>query len=499
MLFTAFEFVFLFLPATFLGFLLLRRVGDIAGALWLTAASLFFYAFWNAAYLWLLVPSILFNYALGRALDRQTAGRAKKLLLAAGVATNLGVLAWFKYAGFLAANLGLLTGWDLALGTIVLPLGISFITFQKIAYLVDAYRGHARDPSFVRFALFVSFFPQLIAGPIVHHAEIMPQLQPGRWKRVTAAAAATGLSLFAIGMFKKVVLADGVAPVANAAFGEAAQGLAPALAAAWAGALAYTLQLYFDFSGYSDMACGLALLFGIRLPANFYSPYKAGSIIDFWRRWHITLSRFLRDYLYIPLGGNRRGAARRYANLLVTMTLGGLWHGAGWTFVLWGLFHGSLLLLNHAWRCWTGGRWRLPSPVSVGITFLAVLFGWVLFRAESFAAARLMIEAMLGFGGSAPSGLQAPTALDWLRIALLLAAVWALPNTVQLMRRAFLLSNDTTRRHLAQEGARPTWLDRVGRRLTWRPTIAWAAAAALCLALALMPTRPRIEFLYFQF
>ncbi len=499
MLFTAFEFVFLFLPATFLGFLLLRRAGDIAGALWLTAASLFFYGFWNAAYLWLLVPSILFNYALGRVLDGQRPGTSKKLLLAAGITANLGVLAYFKYAGFLAANLDLLTGWDLALGTIVLPLGISFITFQKIAYLVDAYRGHARDPSFVRFALFVSFFPQLIAGPIVHHAEIMPQLRPGRWKRVTAAAVASGLSLFAIGMFKKVVLADGVAPGANLAFGEAAQGLAPSPAAAWAGALAYTLQLYFDFSGYSDMACGLALLFGIRLPANFYSPYKARSIIDFWRRWHITLSRFLRDYLYIPLGGNRHGAVRRYANLLATMTLGGLWHGAGWTFVLWGIFHGSLLLMNHAWRQWAGRRCQLPAPLSVAITFLAVLFGWVLFRSESFAAARLMIEALLGLAGDSPEGTYRPTALEWLRLAILLAAIWTLPNTVQLMRRAFLLSNDTTRQHLAEDGAQPGWLDRIGRRLAWRPNIGWAAVAALCLALALMPTRPRIEFLYFQF
>jgi len=405
MLFTAFEFVFLFLPATFLGFMLLRRVGDIAGALWLIAASLFFYAFWNAAYLWLLVPSILVNYALGRALARQTAGTAKKLLLAAGVATNLGVLAWFKYAGFLAANLGLLTGWDLALGTIVLPLGISFITFQKIAYLVDAYRGHARDPSFVRFALFVSFFPQLVAGPIVHHAEIMPQLQPGRWKRATATAAATGLSLFAIGMFKKVVLADGVAPIANLAFGEAAQGLAPAPAAAWAGALAYTLQLYFDFSGYSDMACGLALLFGIRLPGNFYSPYKAASIIDFWRRWHITLSRFLRDYLYIPLGGNRKGPARRHINLFLTMLLGGLWHGAAWTFVIWGALHGAFLIVNHFWnallrRDAKAPRSRIGRVFGWLLTFVCVMVAWVVFRAESTGAAMRIYEGMLGLNGA---------------------------------------------------------------------------------------------------
>ncbi|WP_421996198.1 MBOAT family O-acyltransferase [Reyranella sp.] len=490
MLFTAFEFVFLFLPATFVGFLLLRRLAYLAGVAWLIAASLFFYAFWNAAYLWLLVPSIVVNYGLGRWLDRLAPGPGRKAVLAAGIAANLGVLAWFKYAGFLVANLDPVLGLDLAVGAIVLPLGISFITFQKIAYLVDSYRGHASDRSFLRFALFVSFFPQLIAGPIVHHAEIMPQLRPGRLGGPTAGQVAAGLTLFAVGMFKKVVLADGVAPLANLAFGDAAQGLAPGPAAAWAGTLAYTLQLYFDFSGYSDMACGLALLFGVRLPPNFYSPYKAASIVDFWRRWHITLSRFLRDYLYIPLGGNRRGPARRHVNLLLTMVLGGLWHGAGWTFILWGLYHGLLLLAAHAWR--EGLRApRLPRPAGVAITFLAVMLGWVLFRSETFAAARLMFDSLAGLGGAAEA--HAPSLPDWLRLAALLAAVWLLPNTVQLLRRGFLLSDANTRRHLAED-RRPAW-----KRLAWRPSLAWAAAAALCFALALMPTRPRIEFLYFQF
>ncbi len=367
MLFTSFEFVFLFVPATLLGFMALRGASYAASVLWLVLASLFFYAFWNAAYLWLLVPSIVINYGLGRALDAHPAGLSKKLLLALGVGANLAVLLYFKYAGFLVANIDLLFGSGLALGSIVLPLGVSFITFQKIAYLVDAYRGRARDPSFIRFALFVSFFPQLIAGPIVHHAEIMPQLQPAHLKGVRAASVAAGLALFAFGMLKKVVLADGIAPTANLAFGDAAQGIEPGFSAAWAGALAYTLQLYFDFSGYSDMACGLALLFGVRLPANFYSPYKARSIIDFWRRWHITLSRFLRDYLYIPLGGNRRGPTRRYVNILLTMTLGGLWHGAGWTFVLWGLYHGVLLLVNHAWRSWRGSN-LLAAPLGLLLT-----------------------------------------------------------------------------------------------------------------------------------
>lgn len=494
MLFTAFEFVFLFLPATLLGYWLLRRASYLAGVLWLVAASLFFYAFWNAAFLWLLVPSIVVNFFLGRALDACPPGLAKKILLGAGIAANLAVLLYFKYAGFLAANLDLLVGSKIELGAIVLPLGVSFITFQKIAYLVDAYRGHARDPSFLRFALFVSFFPQLIAGPIVHHAEIMPQLLPSRLKGVRAVTLAAGLGLFALGMFKKVVLADGIAPGANLAFADAARGIEPGLSAAWAGALSYTLQLYFDFSGYSDMACGLALMFGVRLPANFFSPYKATGIIDFWRRWHITLSRFLRDYLYIPLGGNRRGPARRYVNILLTMTLGGLWHGAGWTFVLWGLYHGLLLLVNHAWHGWWGDRRPLTRPVAVLITFLAVMFGWVLFRSETMQAAILMVEALLHIGSGAAADARIPSSLEWARIIVLLAAVWLLPNSVQLMRRAFLLSDDNTRAHLRDDGPRPAW-----RRLAWRPSLAWAAVAALCLALALMPTRPRIEFLYFQF
>jgi D-alanyl-lipoteichoic acid acyltransferase DltB (MBOAT superfamily) len=495
MLFTSFEFVFLFLPAALLGFMALRGASYAAGLLWLVAASLFFYAFWNAAYLWLLVPSIVVNYGLGRGLDRHPGGTSKKLLLAAGIAANLGVLLYFKYAGFLVANLDLVLGAGLSLGSIVLPLGISFITFQKIAYLVDAYRGQARDPSFLRFALFVSFFPQLIAGPIVHHAEIVPQLKPATLQGVRVAGVAAGLALFAFGLFKKVVLADGLAPTANLVFADAAKGMEPGLSAAWAGALAYTLQLYFDFSGYSDMACGLALLFGVRLPANFYSPYKAASIIDFWRRWHITLSRFLRDYLYIPLGGNRRGPVRRYVNIMLTMALGGLWHGAGWTFVLWGLYHGLLLLVNHAWRNWRGNR-RLAAPLCLLLTFLTVVFGWVLFRSESLTAARLMVEGMTVLGSGAAAEPYVPSATDWARIAVLLLAVWALPNTVQLMSRsdAFLLSDETTRRHLAEDTGHPS-----GVRLAWAPSVGWAAIAALCLALGLMPLRPRLEFLYFQF
>jgi len=264
----------------------------------------------------------------------------------------------------------------------VLPLGISFFTFQKIALLADAYEGKIQSLNFLDYALFVLFFPQLIAGPIVHHSEAMSQFQTRG--PVQASVIAMGLTIFAIGLANKVLLADSLAVYATPQFDAAAAGAPLSFLAAWSGALAYTLQLYFDFSGYTDMAIGAALLFGVRLPLNFNSPYKARNIIDFWRRWHMTLSRFLRDYLYIPLGGNRHGKLSRYLNLFITMLFGGLWHGAGWTFIFWGALHGFYLAINHGWEALLarfgagdvnpGGARRLGAQV---VTFLAVVVGWV--------------------------------------------------------------------------------------------------------------------------
>ncbi|MBT5260335.1 MAG: MBOAT family protein, partial [Nitrospina sp.] len=347
MLFNSYAFIFLFLPVTLLGFQLIGNRGHCRVAVsWLIGASLFFYGWWNPAYLGLILTSILFNYAVGVSLG----SRPAKTVLVVGIAANLGLLGYFKYANFFVDNINALTGSDIVLERIILPLAISFFTFQQITYLVDTYRGETQECDFLRYCLFVTFFPQLIAGPIVHHREMMPQFAKDTFCRLKAKHLAVGLTIFSVGLFKKVILADGIAVYSTPVFDAAEAGVILTFVDAWCGALAFTFQLYFDFSGYSDMAIGLGRMFGIILPVNFFSPYKASNIIEFWRRWHITLSRFARDYLYIPLGGNRKGTLLRFANLMITMLLIGLWHGAGWTFVIWGGLHGSYLVINHGWH-----------------------------------------------------------------------------------------------------------------------------------------------------
>lgn len=433
MLFNSYEFILLFLPVSVAVFYGLGSTGrPRAACLWLVIASLFFYGWWKPAYLLLLVFSIGFNYGVGLALGRMGGpATRRRVVLALGIAVNLGLLGYFKYANFFVANWNELVGSHWSLAAIVLPLAISFFTFNQIAYLVDAYRGIAREYDLVSYSLFISFFPHLIAGPIVHHKEMIPQFQE-RDGRFNAEDLAVGLTIFCIGLTKKVLLADGIAPYANQAFDIAAHGGSLHFADAWMGALAYTLQLYFDFSGYSDMAIGAARLFGIRFPNNFDSPYKATNIIDFWRRWHITLSNFLRDYLYIPLGGNRKGPLRRYVNLLATMLLGGLWHGAGWTFVIWGGLHGFYLVINHAWRTFRkalGHDLGRVSPLGTLAgrlaTFLAVVVAWVFFRSENLPAALKMLALMAG-----TEGISLPNYLPTQLIALLLLC-WFAPNTQQ--------------------------------------------------------------------
>lgn len=339
MLFNSYPFILLFLPTTLLGFFLLAKIKHRLAAAWLAAASIFFYGWWNPAYVLLLLTSIGMNYAFGVRLARlHAAGRDEHAghLLTVAVVADLLLLCYYKYADFFLTNLGKLAGTPLGLAEIALPLGISFFTFTQIAFLVDARRGEAKEYSLIHYCLFVTYFPHLIAGPILHHGEMMPQFRNDATYRVKWENLAVGLTLFLIGLYKKTVLADGIAEFVGPAFNAAAAGSSLTLLNAWVAALAYTFQIYFDFSGYSDMAIGLSRLFGIVLPLNFDSPYKATSIIDFWRRWHITLSRFLRDYLYVSLGGNRKGTTRRYLNLFLTMLLGGFWHGAGWTFMCWG-------------------------------------------------------------------------------------------------------------------------------------------------------------------
>ena len=488
-------------------------------------ASLFFYGWWNPVYLGLLIASLVVNFGLGRRLSPGSGGgrRARRVLLAASIASNLCLLGYFKYANFVVDSVNALVDTHWSMGAIVLPLAISFYTFQQIAYLVDVYRGEAHEYSFLHYALFVTFFPQLIAGPIVHHKEMLPQFARPETFRFDQGNLAVGSTLFAIGLFKKVVLADSVAAYATPVFAAAAEGTRLSFFEAWGAALAYSLQLYFDFSGYSDMALGLARLFGIVLPLNFFSPYKAVNIVDFWRRWHITLSRFLRDYVYIALGGNRQGAARRYANLMITMLLGGLWHGAGWTFVIWGGIHGILLVVNHAWhalRRWIGWQqgamgWFGPAAARV-LTFLAVTLAWVPFRAEDLTTSGSMLASLFGVNGiGLPAGLEsvvlhaAPWSVGllgldfagtfphdlapWGRglpwIAGLLAVALLAPNSAQLMRRF--------RPALLPRGLDVD--DGAWRWPVWRPSPLHASLAAVLLVWSLSWMTSVSEFLYFQF
>ena len=516
MLFNSYEFIFVFLPLTICGFWLLLRVGHAAVVTWLVACSLFYYGWWNPAYLPLLVGSVLVNYFLGARIG-ETQSRG---LLAFGVAFNLGLIGYFKYLGFFAEIYSSATGMALGFGAVILPLGISFFTFQQIAYLVDSYHRKTVGHRFLEYALFVTFFPQLIAGPIVHQAEMLAQFRRRSWG-LTLTNLNIGITFFAIGLFKKVVIADQIALFSTPTFEAAAAGETISFLEAWGAVLAYSFQIYFDFSGYCDMAIGLGRMFGIRLPINFNSPYKATSIIDFWRRWHMTLSRFLRDYLYYPLGGNRLGVPRRYFNLMVVMLLGGLWHGASWTFLAWGGLHGLFLAVNHLFRRLRGagrrtGR-RSPLGDAAGwlLTFLAVVTSWVLFRAETWDAAQLMLLGMFDLDRSLrvpvelAAALQLPAGwiealggelveLDrlpyyggweqWRVLVLLLVFVLVLPNTQTWLRRYRPALNLRTEKDAG-------WF----RYVAWRMNWLWAAATSGVLIVAMLNLSNVSEFLYYQF
>jgi len=392
LLFNSYEFIFLFLPLSFFIYFYLLEKRLITGAKgFLVFASLFFYSWWNVTYLPIILSSMLFNYVIGNSLNEnfKKVRVHKKSLLTFGVVANLLLLGYFKYTDFFLENFNLAFDGSVPLLHLALPLAISFFTFQQIAYLVDSYRCETAEYDFLNYALFVTFFPQLIAGPIVHHAEMMPQFA-SKWNLVkNYKNIATGLFIFSIGLFKKVVIADTFAQWATAGFDQAEY---LNLIEAWATSLSYTFQLYFDFSGYTDMAIGAALLFNIKLPINFNSPYKALDIQDFWRRWHITLSRFLRDYIYIPLGGNRKGSFRTYNNLLATFILGGIWHGAGWTFVFWGFLHGMALVVH---RLWKQLGFTMPKTLAWFITFNFVNIAWVFFRAKEWDDAIKVLKGML--------------------------------------------------------------------------------------------------------
>jgi D-alanyl-lipoteichoic acid acyltransferase DltB (MBOAT superfamily) len=494
MLFSSYIFLLVFLPVTLGGFILLSRLlGPKPAKLWLTLTSLFFYGWWNPIYVILIFASMLFNFWLGRRIGKAVrAGDTGKALLWFGVTANLLLLGYYKYANFFVSNIDTLFGTGWAVGKIILPLGISFFTFTQIAYLVDAARGVVCEYDLGDFLLFVTFFPHLIAGPIIHHAEMMPQFKEAKTYRFDWNNLATGLSFFSIGLFKKVVIADGLSGHVAKVFEAAAGSRGLYLADAWIGVLSYTFQIYFDFSGYSDMAIGLARMFGIVLPLNFNSPYQAVNITEFWRRWHMTLSRFLRDYFYIPLGGNRRGEPRRYLNLILTMLIGGLWHGAAWTFVLWGLFHGICLAVNHLWLGLWGSRsrpWQAASGLTTwgarGVTFFLVVIGWVLFRAADFQTVHHMLAAMFHLSAAPGAGMPAlMKSNDWIWLGVLLAFVWLLPNAAQL---------------LITQQPYPAVTKEPRSRIHWQMSLAGACLTGLLLALSLLSLSRSGEFLYYNF
>jgi alginate O-acetyltransferase complex protein AlgI len=510
MLFNSDVFLFEFLPAVLIGFFLIKRVaGARAAQLWLALCSVAFYAWSGWQLLLPLFASILVNFAIGRALGRATPHRATThALLALGLCFDLGLLGYFKYANFFATNLQA-AGIHIAAPSVVLPLGISFYTFTQIAFLVDAARREAREYDLPRYILFVTFFPHLIAGPIIHHKEMMPQFAPAKLAERRFDLLPDALMLFAIGLAKKVLLADTFGELARPVFAAAAAHAPPDLIAAWGATLCYTFQIYFDFSGYSDMALGLALMFGIRLPVNFLSPYKSANIIEFWRHWHMTLSRFLRDYLYIPLGGNRKGTVRRYVNLMAVMTIGGLWHGAGWTFVCWGALHGFYLLFNHAWRA-LAKRGRVAAPpiaASRVLTFLCVALAWVLFRSENLAAARSIYAGLFGLNGIAiaanllhPFGIDHGVALLGVPIALLYVG-----QTAQLYYIALSLLGIIVVAKLPNSmelcGFAPMAAAGPARRLKFRmlPRYAVATAVILFLCVCVINSGAVSEFIYYRF
>jgi len=421
-LFNSYIFITCFLPITWLMFFWAGRYGkkDTCVGI-LVAASLIFYSYWNPKFVLLILFSITFNYLCGMLLEKAK-GAAAKGCLVLGIAVNLGLIGYFKYSNFFLENLSGLMERPFQARDIFLPLGISFFTFQQIAYLVDCYKGLTKENRFLHYALFVAFFPQLIAGPIVHHADVIPQFRKKRTYHIDYENIALGLCFFSLGLFKKTVIADSFSGWVAEGFDSNA---ALTFLEAWGATLSYSFQIYFDFSGYSDMAIGLGYFFNIKLPTNFNSPYKATSIIDFWRRWHMTLSAFMRDYLYIPLGGNRRGAARRSINFLVVMFLGGLWHGASWTFVFWGLLHGLFMCVNLVFRkVFQRIHYTLPSAAGWCITFLSVAFAWVFFRAESFGRALEICKGMIGLNGVVVKSKHLPEGVAAVLNRLNIQTVW---------------------------------------------------------------------------
>ncbi len=490
--FNSLEFIFIFLPLSLIAFFVIGGRGYYQIAIFaLVVASLIFYGWWNPSYLILLILSMGFNYFIGYILNQSREKQSnKKLILIIGIVVNLLLLGYYKYANFFIDQLDNIIGVSLTLSPVILPLGISFFTFTQITYLVDSYKGETKEYNFLNFTLFVSFFPYLTSGPIVHYKEILPQFIPKSAFHFKAENLALGITIFVVGLFKKVVIADGLIASVTPVFEAATNGGNFNFMDAWIGALSYTFQLYFDFSGYSEMAIGASTMFGIKLPINFYSPYKAINITDFWRRWHISLSNFLRDYLYIPLGGNRKGEIRRYANLIITMLLGGLWHGAGWTFIIWGGLHGLYLVINNLWHSFLKKMGvnlkQIPwwsKVLGVLITFIAVIIAWVLFRAENLTSGLLILTEMSGINGINfnPSIVESNKKL----LIGLSIFVWFFPNILQLLKKydPVLQYN----------------IDKTSWELTLNKNVGFVVGILMFITFKYLLDAPASQFLYFNF
>ncbi len=503
MLFNSYIFIFVFLPIVWVMWFLIHKLGkpSLTSSL-LVIASLVFYGYWAPKYLILILTSISANYLIAGYI---TPSSKSRLALILGLIFNLGLLGYFKYTNFIFFEIDRAFGTAFNLEKIILPIGISFFTFQQIAYLVDCYREKQKDRNFFNYALFVTFFPQLIAGPIVHHKEMMPQFS--RINKKILENLTIGITIFIIGLFKKVVLADTVAVESTTIFNWANAGHHPSLIEAWGAAICYTLQIYFDFSGYSDMAVGLGRMFGIKLPINFASPYKSTSFAEFWQRWHITLSRFLKNYIYIPLGGSKHGRSREVYALFFTMLLAGIWHGASWMMIIWGLIHAALLILNRFW-VWL----RIPKMnlyVARVLFFIILVITWVPFRSESVDAMVIIYKGMFGFYGvKVPyefniifdllymfkfdyAFLKFNTHIVFSAIPIMLLIIWYMPNTYE-----WLGKSDPA---LKTSGYPATKIKINKKDIYWQPSILHAAAISFLFFLCLVKMNDPSEFIYFQF
>ena len=515
MLFNSYLFILLFLPIVLLVFYTSKHKS--LSKYCLIGASFIFYSWWNYVYLSLLIFSILFNYYTGVLLInyRHINNLYKKNILFLGILFNLSLLGYFKYYNFFINNISILLNFEIQEHSIILPLAISFYTFQQIAYLVEIYSSESYSYNFSNYCLFVAFFPQLIAGPIVRHNETIPQFKSNTFNKFFYSNISIGITIFTIGLFKKVVLADGIAPYATSVFNAASRGENIYFIESWCGAISYTFQLYFDFSGYSDMAIGLARMFNVYLPLNFYSPYRCISIIDFWKQWHITLSLFLRDYLYIPLGGNRKG--NRYINLFITMLLGGLWHGAGWTFIIWGGLHGFYLAVNHYWRLlkikYCIRKFKYPNLTKIFyfiLTFLAIVIAWVFFRSDSILTSKKILYAMIGLNGvNLPQkyitilGPVSDILLNlgvifkanilpgyiniYFWISLLSIIIWYFPNTYE-----FMCDYDPSLKVSFTTNYKCIYFK-------WQPSVLWAIIISIMFSICMLFMSSATEFLYFNF